>query len=600
MPPPLRRRQPHTTLPVASALQVREQAKLLLSDYRRPLAWMLLLNGLAAVAGLFGPQLLGDMVQSVTDGTTTEHIDKLALILAAALLTQTVLPWLARRSAFVLGENVFAVLRERFLEKVLSLPLSTVERAGTGDLVTRSTGDIEALARTVRFAVPEVLVASVTVLLTVVAGFLTSPLMALPLLCGAPVIWAGTKWYLHRAPEGYLAERECYAAFNGSLAETVDGARTVEALGLGDRRIRRLEEDLEDAFAAERYTLRLRTVFFPAMELAYAIPISLCLVWGGWLVSQGTVTLGQVTAVTLYAVQLVDPVDRLVSWLDEVQVGATALARILGVELVPPDREQGERVPDDEHVEVQDVRFAYREGRDVLHGVDLDLRPGERLAVVGPSGAGKSTLGGLLAGVHPPRTGQVTVGEVPLVELPLDDLRKHVVLVTQEHHVFVGTVAQNLLLARPNANESDLRSALEAVDALAWVLALPDGLATEVGSGGRPITPAQAQQLALARLVLADPHTLVLDEATSLLDPRAARHLERSLAAVLHGRTVVAIAHRLHTAHDADRVAVVEDGLVSELGSHDELIEADGAYAALWRSWRSEAADPAAGGVASR
>jgi ABC-type multidrug transport system fused ATPase/permease subunit len=172
-------------LPVASALQVREQAKLLLSDYRRPLAWMLVLNGLAAVAGLFGPQLLGDMVQSVTDGTTTEHIDKLALILAAALLTQTGLTWLARRSAFVLGENVFAVLRERFLEKVLSLPLSTVERAGTGDLVTRSTGDIEALARTVRFAVPEVLVASVTALLTVVAGFLTSPLMALPLLCGA-------------------------------------------------------------------------------------------------------------------------------------------------------------------------------------------------------------------------------------------------------------------------------------------------------------------------------------------------------------------------------------------------------------------------------
>jgi len=582
------RRSKNTTLPVASAAQVRGQAKVLLAEHRRPLLGMLALNGFAALAALAGPRLLGEIVESVRAGTTTEHIDQLAVLLAVALLVQTVLTWWARKSAFVLGETVFARLRERYLEKVLSLPLSTVERAGTGDLVTRSTGDVEALARTVRFAVPEVLVASITVVLTVFAAFLTDPLLALPLLGGVPLIWAGTRWYLARAPEGYLVERECYAAFNGTLAETVDGARTVEALGLGGRRIDALERDLSDAHAAERYTLRIRTFWFPTMELAYAIPVTLSLVWGGWLVSNGHTTLGQVTAVTLYAVMIVDPVDRLISWLDEVQVGATALSRILGVELVPPDRVEGGAVPGDEHVRVDDVRFAYRDDRDVLHGIDLDLRPGERLAVVGPSGAGKSTLGRLLAGIHPPRTGQVTVGRVPLVGLPLDDLRKHVVLVAQEHHVFVGTVAENLLLARPSAGEGDLRSALDAVEALDWVLALPDGLATEVGSGGRPITPAQAQQLALARLVLADPHTLVLDEATSLLDPRAARHLERSLAAVLHGRTVVAIAHRLHTAHDADRVAVVEDGLISELGSHDELIAARGAYAALWDSWRTD------------
>jgi ABC-type multidrug transport system fused ATPase/permease subunit len=178
---------------------------------------------------------------------------------------------------------------------------------------------------------------------------------------------------------------------------------------------------------------------------------------------------------------------------------------------------------------------------------------------------------------------------VGLVELPLDDLRGHVALVTQEHHVFVGTLRENLALAAPpDADDADILDALDAVDALEWVMALPDGLDTVVGSGGRALTAAQAQQVALARLVLADPHTLVLDEATSLIDPRAARHLERSLAAVLEGRTVIAIAHRLFSAHDADRVAVVEDGVISEFGSHDELVAAGGSYAALWDSWHGK------------
>jgi ABC-type multidrug transport system fused ATPase/permease subunit len=546
------------SLPVASGAQVRAKAREIFREHRRPVIGMLALHALAALAAVIGPRLLGSMVQSVRDGTTTGHVDRLAMLLAASLVAQTVLTFIARRASFVLGETVFAELREGFLERVLRLPLSTVERAGTGDLVTRSTGDVETLARTVRFAVPEVLVAVVTVALTGVAAFLTAPLVALPMLIGAPLIVIGTKLYLRYAPAGYLRERESYAAYNGALAETVEGARTVEAMSLAQRRIARIEAEMASAYAAERYTLRLRTWWFPTMELAYALPVAASLAWGGWLVTNGNASLGAVTAVTLYTVQIVDPVDRLVSWLDEVQVGATALSRILGVQLVPDDREASDEVPRDEHLVATDVRFAYRAGRDVLHGVDVD---------------------------------RVTVGDVPLVDLPLDDLRAHVVLVTQEHHVFVGTVAENLLLARPAADEAAVRESLSVVDALGWVEALPEGLQTPVGSGGYPITPAQAQQLALARLVLADPHTLVLDEATSLLDPRAARHLERSLGAVLQGRTVVAIAHRLHTAHDAHRVAVVDGGLITELGSHDELMESGGAYADLWHSWR---ADPSA------
>ena len=574
-------------LPIADGPELRRHAGMLAQRHRAALGGVVGLHALAAGAGLAGPALLGALVQSVTEGTTRSHIDTIVLVLAVFIVLQTALTWAARRTSFVVSELMFAELREDFMRRVLALPLSTVERAGTGDLVSRTTADVDSLARTVRFAIPETLIAALTTVLTVAAAVWVSPPAALALVAGVPALWIGTRWYLRRAPQGYLWERAAYARLAGGVGETVDGGLTVEALGLNEDRIRRTDADLEDAYRAERYTLRLRTYWFPTAEIAYVLPVVAGLVWGGWLVHAGHASIGEVTAVVLYAQQLADPVDRLISWLDEIQVGAASLARLVGIASVPPDRTASDREPDGVELTARDVRYAYLVGRDVLHGIDLDLRPGERVAVVGPSGAGKSTLGRLLAGIHPPRTGKVEVGGVRLVELPLETLRQEVALVTQEQHVFVGTLAENLRLARPGASDAELEAALAAVDALEWARALPEGLETTVGAGGEGLTPPQTQQLALARLVLADPHTLVLDEATSLLDPRAARHLERSLAAVLDGRTVVAIAHRLHTAHDADRVAVVEDGLLREMGTHDELLEDDGAYAALWESWRS-------------
>ena len=575
-------------LPIADGPELRAQARLLGRRHRRGLAGVLGLHSLAAAAGLAGPPLLGALVQSVEDGTTRGHVDTLVLVLAGFLVAQTILTWFARRASFVLSEQMFAELREDFMRRVLALPLSTVERAGTGDLVSRTTSDVDSLARTIRFAVPETLIAAVTTVLTVAAAVWVNPLAAIPCITGVPAIWIGTRWYLKRAPAGYLWERAAYATLTGTVGETVDGGRTVEALGLREERVGRIDADLAEAYRAERRTLYLRTIWFPTAEFAYVLPVAASLVWGGWLVSAGHASIGEVTAVALYVVQLADPVDRLISWLDEIQVGATSFARLVGIARVPPDRSATGERPDGDRLRAEEVRYAYVPGRDVLHGIDLDLRPGERVAVVGPSGAGKSTLGRLLAGIHPPRLGRVEVGGVSLVDLPLDTLRREVALVTQEQHVFVGTLAENLRLARTGASDAQLAAALAAVDGLEWAESLPDGLETVVGAGGYPLTPPQAQQVALARLVLADPHTLVLDEATSLLDPRAARHLERSLGSVLRGRTVVAIAHRLHTAHDADRVAVVEDGLLQELGTHDELVEQDGSYAALWGSWHAD------------
>jgi ABC-type multidrug transport system fused ATPase/permease subunit len=574
-----------TRLPVADSPALRRYVKQLARRHPRMLFGALGLHVLAAVAALAAPRLLGDLVEAVEQGTTTGYVDRVLMVLAGFLVAQTVLTRYARYVSQVLGEQVLADLREDFVDNALSLPVGVVESAGSGDLLTRTSRDVDQLGWSVRMALPEWTIAVVTAALTLVAALSIGWWVALPCLLGVPPLVVGLRWYLARAKDGYLRESATYSAISASLTETVEGARTVEALGLEREQVARVDDDIRDSYDAEKYTLHLRTVFFPSMELSYLVPTVATLLLGGWLYTRGEVSLGDVTAATLYVQMLIDPVDRIVSILDELQAGAASLARLLGVAHVPDDRTEGEARPVDEQLDVDRVRFSYDGERDVLHDVSMSVGVGERIAMVGPSGAGKSTLGRLMAGIHPPREGAVTVGGVPLVDLPLGELRGHVALVTQEHHVFVGTVRENLVLARPSADDEAVLAALESVDARTWVEALPAGLDTLVGSGGRALTDAQAQQVALARLVLADPHTLVLDEATSLIDPRAARHLERSMASVLEGRTVVAIAHRLFSAHDADRVAVVDGGRITELGTHDELIANGGSYADLWESW---------------
>lgn len=586
--------------PVASSRRTVAAARSLIRSDGRALLGVVLLNCLAAVAGLAGPWLLAMIVDEVEAGgtsTSVSTVDVLAVTILGFALAHLLLTRFARFFAHRYAERALARLREGFVDRVLRLPASTVERAGTGDLMTRSTGDVSTVGLTVRDQLPELLLAVLQIGFVIGAVFLLDPRLGLCAFVGVPLLWWFTRWYLRRAQAAYLAQGQTMSTVSEGLATTVEGGRTVEALRLARRRVELGDGQVGAAYDAQMRTLFLRTVLFPAMDVAHALPTGAVLLVGGLLYFNDAVALGAIVGAALYTMQLTDPVDRLLTYLEGLQAGAASLARLEGVATVPapasiPAPAQAPAVADraaaDGRLEIYDVRYAYDGGPDVLAGVDLVVRPGERLAIVGPSGAGKSTLARLLAGIDAPRVGRVTVDGLPVATLPAEELRRRVVLVTQEHHVFLGTLRDNLALAAPDADDPRLLAALEAVEAH-WAADLSDGLDTALGPDALRLDASSAQQLALARVVLADPHTVILDEATAQLDPTTARHTERSLAAVLAGRTVLAIAHRLQTAHDADRVAVMEAGRIVELGSHDELLSQQGAYAALWTAWHGSA-----------
>ena len=562
-------------LPIAGRRLVLRAALRLLAADRRTVVVMVAFNALAALAGLGGPWLLGRIIDSVTGGRGAGQVDRLALAVLACAVTQLLLSRYALAVGYRFGERTAARIREDFLRRSLDLPAAVVERVPAGDLTARGTTDVDAVATALRDVLPEMFIAFVQMLLIIGAVVVLNPPLGAAGLLGFSGVWFVTRWYLRRAPEAYLREGAANSVMADELSATTAGARTIEAFDLRDRRLAKGHAAIAETRRTRMATLGLRTVFFPLVEISYVLPVVLVLLLGGRLYFTGAVTLGTVAAAVLYLRQLVGPLDSIMLWIEQLQSSGASFARVEGLAAVPVDQPREVRAPDGDRIEVRGVRYAYESGRDVLHDVELTVRPGERLAVVGLSGAGKSTLARLIAGVDRPGAGTVTVGGVPIADLPPDELRRQVVLVTQEHHVFRESLRENLMVAAP---DEVLRRALKTVGA-DWA----DDLDADLGE--HPPDGGQAQQLALARVMLADPHTVILDEATALLDPTTARSAERALAAVLHDRTVIAIAHRLQTSHDADRVAVMDGGRIIELGSHDELLRADGPYASLWRSW---------------
>lgn len=532
------------------------------------------------------PYLVGAIIDHIPDGV--EVVRGYAITAMVVGIIGAFLAFGADYSAQVLGQRVFRKMRDSLVETVTSLPLSVVEQAGSGDLLGRTSNDISRVQFLIERGFSALISIIFTIVWTIAAIILVSPLLALTLLTALPFLIPLFRWYFPRAVPAYRAEMALMAKRAAAVSESAAHSVTVDAFALGPLRASIVGETIRRDVSITRYTAWLRTWLLSIVFIACFVPLLVVLVVGALMVSAHWVTVGMVSAVAIYVLQLRTPIQESTFWYDYLQECTIALQRIYGVGEVPSDRTATDEVPDGDTVALRDVRFEYRAGREVLHGITLDLQRGERLAIVGSSGSGKSTLGRMIAGIHPPTSGSVTCGGVEVTHLPEDLLHRSIVLVTQESYVFVGTVADNMRLVAPQATDEEIMDALRAVGAHTWVNALEDGLHTAVGSNALELTPAQAQELALARIILMDPHTVILDEATSLLDPTGARSIERGLGAIMEGRTVISIAHRLWTAEDADRVAVMEDGQIVELGTHDELVALGGRYAELWAVWSSE------------
>lgn len=574
-------------LPIAPPAQVRRAAVRLVSADRAAFVVVVVVNCAAAGVGLVAPWLVGQIINDVQASSGVAAIDRLGLLVVAAAVGQFAIGYVARYLGYRLGERTAARLREQLTDRVMRLPARTVERVGIGDLTARATTDAGLVAFVLRDAAPEVLFALIQAVIIIIALLLLSPLLAAVGLVALLAIPIALRWYLRRARPAYLAESAASADVADVLATTAAGARTVEVLGLQQHRSAACTDAVTAASSAMLRTLRLRTVLFPTIDISNAIAVGAVFCVGGLLHLDERISLGTVVAATLYLRQLSAPIDTLLLWVETLQSSLASFARIEGLasqarQSTAATTALTTAAPVGQHIVITDVYYAY-DDTDVLNGVSLEVEAGEQLAVVGPSGAGKTTLARLIAGIDHPRVGSVTVGGSVIADLPPEQLREHVILVTQEHHVFADSLRDNLTIAAPHATDHQLRVSLHDVGA-DWIDELPDGLDTDLGT--RPLSGAEAQHIALARVLLANPHTLVLDEATALLDPTTARHTERALAATVKGRTVIAVAHRLHTARDADRIAVLDAGRVTELGAHHELISTEGAYTALWQAWK--------------
>jgi ATP-binding cassette subfamily C protein len=585
------------TAPVLPVATARRTGSWLTADLRRRrtgVAAAALVGLGAATASTVPIYLLGSLVDRVRDGDTAGSLAGLATMIAVTALLGGVGTGVSTYLITRLGEQTVADLREDVLDRALHLPATVIEESGRGDLLSRVGADVSTVAKSASEVLPTILNAFFLGVVTLVGMSSLDWRLGLAGALCIPAYVAGLWWYLPRSAPMYADERVAIAARAQVTVESIQGARTIDAYETHQRH----HGDIEQASARARdisitvFTLFTRLV--GRVNRAEFIGLTATLVVGFLLVKSGSVTVGQTAAAALMFHRLFNPIGMLMYTFDEAQAAAASLARLVGVVDLRTglDRRHAGSptvTPDGSDVRVEGVSFAYGTGPAVLHDVSIHIPAGSRCALVGATGAGKTTLAAVIAGLQTPTAGTTRIGGADITEMDPAELRRWVASITQEVHVFSGPLLDDLRLIAPQADRDEIWSALHQVGAATWVQALDDGLDTLVGEHGVTLTAAQAQHIAMARLILADPRVVVLDEATAEAGSAHASELEAAAAAATRGRTTLIVAHRLTQAAAADQIAVMDDGHIVENGTHTELIARDGRYARLWRAWSTSA-----------